>query len=335
MSAATRATDHPATVPDTASDAVQNQPLQRNAPAYRGFPARVVRTARISPTFLRITLTGADFVDFTPNGRDQRIKVIFPMPDGGVASFPHFIDDSWYQFWRSLPEAERNPMRTYTVRDFRPETLELDVDFAVHADPGPATRWALEAKPGNPVVIIGPNRLHAGDTGGVEWRPSPSARRLLLAGDETAAPAICSIIESVVLHPDQELTAVIEVPTAADILDVEAPAGANVVWLPRESAGHGEHLIKAVHRVAPNLIANASPAKTRELEDIDVDSTLLWETSTAHPNTGGAGSEFYAWLAGEAQAIKALRRYLVRDLGIDRKQVSFMGYWRRGRAEVV
>src|SRR5699024_6817314 len=50
------------------------------------------------------------------------------------------------------------------------------------------------------------------------------------------------------------------------------------------------------------------------------------ETTTGH----GA---FYAWLAGEAAVIKALRRHLVSELGLDRKQVSFMGYWRQGRPE--
>ena len=31
--------------------------------------------------------------------------------------------------------------------------------------------------------------------------------------------------------------------------------------------------------------------------------------------------------------IKLLRRHLVSDLGIDRRSVAFMGYWRRGKAE--
>jgi NADPH-dependent ferric siderophore reductase len=43
---------------------------------------------------------------------------------------------------------------------------------------------------------------------------------------------------------------------------------------------------------------------------------------------------FYAWIAGEAGVVKDLRRYLVRDVGIDRKQVAFMGYWRKGKAEL-
>ena len=41
----------------------------------------------------------------------------------------------------------------------------------------------------------------------------------------------------------------------------------------------------------------------------------------------------YAWLAGEAGAIKTLRRHLVTDRGVDRRAVAFMGYWRQGRAE--
>jgi iron complex transport system ATP-binding protein len=37
-------------------------------------------------------------------------------------------------------------------------------------------------------------------------------------------------------------------------------------------------------------------------------------------------------MAGEAGAITGIRRYLVRDVGIDRGQIAFMGYWKRGRA---
>ena len=31
--------------------------------------------------------------------------------------------------------------------------------------------------------------------------------------------------------------------------------------------------------------------------------------------------------------IKAMRRTLVADLGVDRRSVAFMGYWRAGRSE--
>jgi NADPH-dependent ferric siderophore reductase len=39
----------------------------------------------------------------------------------------------------------------------------------------------------------------------------------------------------------------------------------------------------------------------------------------------------YAWIAGECSVVTGLRRHLVRDLGVDRRSVAFMGYWRAGR----
>ncbi len=40
----------------------------------------------------------------------------------------------------------------------------------------------------------------------------------------------------------------------------------------------------------------------------------------------------YAWIAGESKVVTGLRRHLVNELHIDRSQVAFMGYWRRGVA---
>jgi NADPH-dependent ferric siderophore reductase len=81
-----------------------------------------------------------------------------------------------------------------------------------------------------------------------------------------------------------------------------------------------------------------------EPEDVDVDQDILWETparmetaaiaATKNPGMPAGAMPFYAWIAGEAGVIKDMRRYLVRDVGIDRKQVAFMGYWRQGKAEL-
>jgi NADPH-dependent ferric siderophore reductase len=59
-----------------------------------------------------------------------------------------------------------------------------------------------------------------------------------------------------------------------------------------------------------------------------VDREILWEVPP-----GPAADDRYAWLAGEAATIRALRRSLVLDLGLDRRSVAFMGYWRLGRAD--
>jgi len=88
--------------------------------------------------------------------------------------------------------------------------------------------------------------------------------------------------------------------------------------------------------VAPTLLrtARASSADQGELVDVDVDHDLLWEVpSDNHGGPAQQDAPLYAWLAGEAGVIKTLRRHLVSELGIDRKSVAFMGYWRLGRAE--
>ncbi|OUC92013.1 siderophore-interacting protein, partial [Streptosporangium minutum] len=81
-------------------------------PAYRAFPVQVLRTLRLSPSFVRVTFGGEELSGFADNGFDQRIKLALPLPGGGFAS----ISDGagWYQRWRSLPVELRNPIRTYT-----------------------------------------------------------------------------------------------------------------------------------------------------------------------------------------------------------------------------
>jgi len=39
----------------------------------------------------------------------------------------------------------------------------------------------------------------------------------------------------------------------------------------------------------------------------------------------------YAWVCGEATAVRAVRRHLVDGWGLDRRSVTFSGYWRTGQ----
>src|SRR5687767_12529775 len=182
-------------------------------PAYRPFAADVARVQRLSPSFLRVTFTGPSFDDLAPNGWDQRIKILLPTADRGLRDCPR--GDDWYADWRALPEDRRNPMRTYTVRATRPERREIDVDFVLHGATGPASAWAESAVAGDEVVLIGPNARFAGPTGGFEWRPpAGGAACLLLAGDETAVPAVCAIVET--LPPGCAAQVFMEVPDAGD-----------------------------------------------------------------------------------------------------------------------
>lgn len=292
---------------------------------YRTFRTTVSRLQHLSPHFTRITFAGDDLAHFGTDGLDTRIKLILPFADGSVTDVGQ-TDGSqgmmqWYRRWRELPDELRNPIRTYTVRAIRPELGEIDIDFVLHGTEGPASAWATGAQVGDPLFIVGPNALSEEAPGGLEWKPG-DATSVLLAGDETAAPAICAIVESLPAHVTGEVC--IEVPSEADALPLSAPDGVKVTWLSRGSAAHGVRLSAAVH--AWGRARSTGSTGTAEFAEPD-DDEVLWEVPER------ADATEYAWLAGEAGTITALRRHLVRDLGIDRKSVAFMGYWKSGRAE--
>jgi NADPH-dependent ferric siderophore reductase len=293
---------------------------------WRFFRTEVRRVERLSPSFLRVTFTGDGLDRFADNGFDQRIKLIPPLPGGGLDHFPTGAD--WYTEWRELPDGLRNPIRTYTVRAVRPELAEVDVDMVLHGVSGPASRWAVEAGPGSAAILLGPNADHDGVHGGIDFHPPAHADCLLLGGDETAVPAIASILSRLPAGTVGE--ALLEVPAGDDVLDLVAPAGMRVTWLARDGAVHGERLVPAMRQATRRILGDRPAGPVAELEDVDVDHDILWEVPE-EPVTDA--SRCYAWLAGEAAMIKKLRRHLVAECGVDRRSVAFMGYWRLGRSE--
>ena len=296
------------------------------APSYRFFSATVAGVQRLSPSFLRLTVAGPELTGFGVGGADQRIKLVLSRDGGPVR---HLLSDGpgWYQEYCALPDERRPYLRTYTVRAARPHLGELDVDVVLHGvddgHPGPAASWAAAAVAGDPIVLLGPDRAGTGRAWGVEWAPAAEGA-LFLAGDETAVPAISAIIEA--LPAGRRTIAVLEVPEAGDVLSLVVPPGVEVRWLVRGTRARGEALGPAVHAALCEL-GVAAPAAGTEPEDVDLAGGILWEV----PETGADGC--YAWLAGEAGMVRALRRRLVRDLGVPRSSVAFMGYWRTGASE--
>lgn len=285
----------------------------------------------MSPSFLRVTFTGGDLDQCAPNGFDQRVKVLLPVPGRGMADCPLGSPD-WYGDWRALPEERRSPIRTYTVRAHRPDQRELDVDFVLHGATGPASAWAERAAVGDEAALVAPDVRFPGETGGVEWRPPADATSLLIAGDETAVPAICAIVES--LPAGRRARVLLEVPTPADVLPLAAHPDVEATWLVRRNSAvaaaavRGSLLTAAVAAAVRDLAGTAGPA-TGPLDDVDVDTEVLWEVPPDDALPSPAG--LYAWLAGEAGVVKGLRRHLVQEAGLDRSAVAFMGYWRQGR----
>jgi len=238
---------------------------------------RVLDAERITPRTMRITLGD---VELELPTADAYVKLFFPLQGQDIPSLaPPVAGDvvSWYRSYLAMPDNIRPPMRTYTVRANRPWLGEFDVDFVLHGDHGPGARWASRARPGDAVAFLGPTGVHCVPTG-TRWQ--------LLVGDETAVPAIGSIIES-------------------------APAGSAV---------------RAFIEADPAEWQRFSTAANADVQWV---SDNLLDAVRAAPFTDGV----YAWLAGESAMVRAVRRHLVGERGIDRRVVTFTGYWRRGLSE--
>ncbi|SJM58266.1 siderophore-interacting protein [Gulosibacter sp. 10] len=294
---------------------------------FRFFPVRVKAIEDLTPGFRRFTFADPSLASFADPGFDQRIKLLFPIEGIGYEALMGAED--WYGTWRALPDGERHPLRTYTTRYVRAGEQELDVDVVVHGVVGPASRWIEYAEVGDELLILGPNAEYEGEPGGVDFVPPERTDRFLIAGDETAAPAIAVALEQL---PDSARgIAVVEVPETADAAYLPAHPGIEVRAVARDGREHGEALIDATRAAVAELAPAGEP---QQVEEIDIDSTTLWEVPR-HAKGGAAlkRTSLYAWLAGEAGAVKTLRRHLVSERGIDRRSVAFMGYWRIGKAE--
>ncbi|MCP9959612.1 MULTISPECIES: siderophore-interacting protein [Streptomyces] len=244
--------------------------------------AQVVRTERIAPHLVRVVLGGRGLDSFATGGlTDHYVKILFP-PEGVTYPEPFDLE----RIRQELPRDRWPAQRTYTVRAWDPVERELTIDFVVHGDEGLAGPWAARARAGETVRFLGP---------GGGYAPDPEADWHLLAGDESALPAIAAALEA--LPDDAVAHALIEVDGPDDELKIAAPAGARVRWLPRRGRPVGEALVEAV----------------RELD---------FPEGTVH-----------AFVHGEAGAVRELRRHLRGDRGIPLERLSISGYWRLGKSD--
>ncbi len=311
--------------------------------------ATVTAARRLSPSFVRLEIGGDALADLGVEGPwwDQRIKLVVPAPGGSgsvvraadLGVGPEGAPDDWYAAWCALPEERRGAMRTYSVRTVRGRgrATRLVVDVVLHPGAhGPGSAFASAATVGDRVLLVAPRRGEA--FGGIEFRP-PEAGHVLLVADESSVPAAASILSD---WPEG-LTgaAYLEVPVAGDVLpDLPCPAGVRVTWLPRGAGVEvGARVLPAVRR-SLGLAPGAEPALAPTGAAAPGEGELTWETpaysAAGEPVVPAGGppgpDDLHAWVAGESGWVTALRRALVREHGVDRSRVAFMGYWRRGVA---
>ncbi|OEJ96168.1 siderophore-interacting protein [Streptomyces thermolilacinus] len=222
------------------------------------FPLQVVATRRLGPSLVRVTFTGAgdeDLSGFASGGRDQSLSLFLPHPGQPEPVLPPVVDGDLYGAlgaWRAMPDDVRAVMRSYTVREQRRTAdgaTEVDIDFAVHEDGGPACRWALAASEGDRVAVLGPA---VADNTGVRFQLPEDADEVLMWGDETALPAASAILEW--LPAGTRAQVWLEVPRAGDRLELRTAADATVTWLVRE-----EGAPPAVDAVRAAEVSGAAP----------------------------------------------------------------------------
>ncbi|MEH0578536.1 MULTISPECIES: siderophore-interacting protein [Streptomyces] len=257
------------------------------AAPFRFFSLQVTRTRRLGPSLVRVSFSGEDLQYFFSDGRDQSLSLFLPQPGQSEPAVPFELGDGWWQAWRELPDGVRAVMRSYTLRALRREPDEIDIDFVLHTPAGPASAWAARAAAGDRVVLLGPA---IADNRAIRFRPPQDTDLVVLWGDESALPAIASILQS--LPAGQRVRVWLQVHDAGDVQELATAADAEITWTVGESS------VDALRE------AQLPPA--------------------AHP---------YVWIAGESGSVKALRRHFVRERGVDRRRVTFVGYWRQGLTE--
>lgn len=160
--------------------------------------ATVASRALLSPHLVRLTL-GNITPPFASTGLpDEFVSLVIPSPEPGQPPI----------------------VRYYTIRDWRADSGEVDIDFVLHGH-GPASAWAEHAVPGDSIGIDAP-RGH--------YNPPHEAQWIGLTGDATALPAITRTLEMRAAG-GPSVHVVVTVESEADRLRLPLRPGDSLDWL--------------------------------------------------------------------------------------------------------
>lgn len=242
--------------------------------------AALARRTFLTPGYVRLRLRGDELRGFDSPGADDHVRVFFPGSPDAADSTVGTVD--------TVEELRAAPSREYTPLEWDAEAGWLDVEFALHGD-GVGAHWAASAPIGAPVGVGGPrgSMVLVGRPDG--W---------LLAGDETAVPAIRRFVRMMDASAVGRIA--VEVPDAAHDLPVDAPAGVEVVQLHRGTRAAGAELADW-------------------LDALDVEE---------RPD-----GNVFGFVAAEQSVVRSGRALLRDRWTLDPAMTVVKGYWKRGTSE--
>lgn len=256
----------------------------------------VRRVEDLGRSMRRVALAGPDLDGFAALGPTDHAKIFFPAQAGGAVVLPDVRDGVWVN-----RDDSALTWRDYTVRTYGPASGEVVFDLALHAH-GPGGRWAARAQPGERLAVLGP---------GTSKVPPLDLAWYVLAADEAGLPALLNWLDR--LPDGVRVQAFVEVEWPGCEVPVPARDGLALTWVYRGEVPTGD----------------ATPG--REVAVVRK-PTLLRDAVAAASFGGDDDGAGWVWGAGEAAAMRALRRHLVVERGLPRATVDVTGYWRAGVA---
>jgi NADPH-dependent ferric siderophore reductase len=160
----------------------------------------------------------------------------------------------------------------------------MDIDFVIHDGDGvPGASWALNARPGDKAGLIGPGG------GGV-----PESRNLVLAGDETALPAIARIAAA--MPSGAKLQVLLEVEDGQEEQPLFTAASHEITWFHRKGRPAGT--TGTLERALRGIVTRTDPSA-------------------------------YIWAACEQSEARAIRNFMKTEIQYDQTRFSVAAYWQK------
>jgi NADPH-dependent ferric siderophore reductase len=193
-------------------------------------PFRHAEVARIEPRtrfLVRVTLAGPELVGLDPGLPAASVRLLLPETGADDVVLPQWNGNEFL-----AADGSRPLLRTLTPLRVDAASGRLDVDVVLHGA-APLSGWAAHGTPGGRVAVSGTGRGYEIDL---------SASRFVVAGDESALPAMSTILPALPATCDVTVIAALHHPDAR----VELPGP--VDWV--VDADPGRALLDAVAATA-------------------------------------------------------------------------------------